>query len=178
MSLDDIGVSMKIGPKTRFIISTSGRLSSLIRYKKLLQDILKLDIAYISISSHENSYIQPQEFVNTLRGMNCIGGAISKDIKHNLFVKDVNKHKSNKEKEKDNNTAPPAPIRPSTAGAVRAFRNHIFPIDDQQDRIAPIAINLKSEFSKDHQVPTNSKKQSKPFYICLLCILFSIIINL
>jgi shikimate 5-dehydrogenase len=59
----------------------------LVRYKKLLQDILKLDIAYIPISSNISgeAKIDPQCFSYTLRGMPCIGGAISKDIKHSII---------------------------------------------------------------------------------------------
>ena len=76
-------VSFDIGPNTRYIISTSGRVSSLLRYKKLLQDELNLDVAYLP--SHSMSAldpkIDPQNFVWTLRGMPCIGGAISRDIK-------------------------------------------------------------------------------------------------
>lgn len=49
------GITMKIGPQTRYIVSTSGRISSMQRYRKLLQDILQLDLAYIPI--HSNSLI-------------------------------------------------------------------------------------------------------------------------
>lgn len=77
-------VSIKIGPKTKFIISTSGRLSSMQRYNVMLQDVLSQDIAYIRISSDSN-VIQPQNFVHSLKGMNCIGGAISKDIKNAII---------------------------------------------------------------------------------------------
>lgn len=81
------GISMRIGPSTKFIISTSGRISSLSRYNRLLQDILMLDIAYIPISSNDlnNLSILPQNFANVLRGLNCIGGAISKDIKNSII---------------------------------------------------------------------------------------------
>jgi shikimate 5-dehydrogenase len=83
---NDYGVNMMIGPNTKFIVSTSGRMSSLLRYKKLLQDILKLDIAYISISpQNHNEAISPVDFVNSLKGLNCIGGAISKDIKNSII---------------------------------------------------------------------------------------------
>jgi len=76
-------VSFAIGPKTRYIISTSGRVSSLKRYQKLLQQILKLDVAYLPIHSgdEENPAIDPSRFVSTLKGFPCIGGAISRDIK-------------------------------------------------------------------------------------------------
>jgi len=53
--MDDV-VSMMIGPHTRYIVSTSGRLSSMKRYKKLLQEILHLDIAYIPIHSNNADY--------------------------------------------------------------------------------------------------------------------------
>ena len=49
------GINMKIGPQTRYIVSTSGRISSMQRYRKLLQEILQLDLAYIPI--HSNSSI-------------------------------------------------------------------------------------------------------------------------
>lgn len=82
--MNTTAVPMAIGPNTRYIISTSGRLSSLKRYKCLLQDILKLDIAYLPIHSGslEHPAIDPIRFVSALKGMPCIGGAISKDIKH------------------------------------------------------------------------------------------------
>eukprot|EP01031_Cornospumella_fuschlensis_P041567 gene41567-50727_t len=81
------GVNMLIGPNTKFILSTSGRVSSLRRYKCLLQDILKLDVAYIPIhsGSAENPSIEPHRFVSALKGMACIGGAISRDIKHSII---------------------------------------------------------------------------------------------
>ena len=79
------GILMYIGPDTKFIISTSGRLTSLLRYKKLLQDILKLNIAYICIKSCDDAPIDPANFSNVLKGMNCIGGAISKDIKNSII---------------------------------------------------------------------------------------------
>jgi shikimate 5-dehydrogenase len=80
-------VSMKIGPKTRFILSTSGRLTSLERYQRLLQSILNLDVAYIPIHSGVESdpRISPQQFVHALKGLPCIGGAISRDIKHSII---------------------------------------------------------------------------------------------
>lgn len=80
-------VSMNIGPNTRYIISTSGRPSSLRRYKRLLQDILKLDVAYIPIhtGSKEKPQIDPAHFAGVLKGMPCIGGAISRDIKHSII---------------------------------------------------------------------------------------------
>ena len=76
-------VSFNIGPNTRYIISTSGRLTSMQRYKRLLQEELNLDIAYLPIHSMNSSdpKIDPQSFVWTLRGLPCIGGAISRDIK-------------------------------------------------------------------------------------------------
>lgn len=78
---------MLIGPNTKLIISTSGRVSSLRRYKCLLQDILKVDIAYIPIhsGSEESPSIEPHRFVGALKGMACIGGAISRDIKHSII---------------------------------------------------------------------------------------------
>jgi shikimate dehydrogenase len=79
-------VGMQIGPQTRFIISTSGRLTSLLRYQKLLQEVLRLDLAYLPISPQpgENA-IQPAAFAGVLRGLPCLGGAISKDIKFKII---------------------------------------------------------------------------------------------
>jgi len=59
----DDGINMKIGPQTRYIVSTSGRISSIQRYKKLLQDILQLDIAYIPL--HSNSQIHDEDNMGT-----------------------------------------------------------------------------------------------------------------
>lgn len=85
MSKDTLPI--KIGGATKFIISTSGRVSSLKRYQKLLQEVLEVDIAYIPISSGSSidAAIDPQRFAWTLKGMNCVGGAISKDIKHSII---------------------------------------------------------------------------------------------
>jgi shikimate 5-dehydrogenase len=79
-------VSVCVGAKTRFIISTSGRPKSLRRYKCLLQELLELDVAYIPISSpKKDGKIDPKRFTDTIKGMNCLGGAISKDIKHTVI---------------------------------------------------------------------------------------------
>ena len=76
-----------IGSHTKFIISTSGRLSSLKRYNYLLQQSLHQDIVYIPINSgsDELPQISPERFAFALKGMPCIGGAISKDIKHSII---------------------------------------------------------------------------------------------
>lgn len=74
-------VSVRISATTKYIISTSGRPKSLRRYRYLLQELLGLDVAYIPISSPHGK-IDPACFTNTIKGMNCIGGAISKDIKN------------------------------------------------------------------------------------------------
>jgi shikimate 5-dehydrogenase len=79
------GVYMKITAKTKFIVSTSGRVSSVKRYTVLLQEILGLDYAYIPINNQENGPIDPAAFAATLKGMNCVGGAISRDIKHTII---------------------------------------------------------------------------------------------
>jgi shikimate dehydrogenase len=86
MSEEIQGVSFVISPKTKYIISTSGRISSLQRYRKLLQELLKLDVAYLPFhtGSDENPIIDPQKFAYALKGLPCIGGAISKDIKHGI----------------------------------------------------------------------------------------------
>ena len=79
-------VPVLIGGSTQYIISTSGRPKSLQRYTKLLQGILGLDIAYLPISSPSNDgRIDPQHFANVIRGLNCLGGAISRDIKHTII---------------------------------------------------------------------------------------------
>ena len=74
--------SVGITASTQYIISTSGRPSSMRRYQTLLQRLLCLDIAYIPISSpSEGGKILPDRFTMAIRGMNAIGGAISRDIK-------------------------------------------------------------------------------------------------
>lgn len=48
----------------------------------LLQDVLRQDAAYLPISSPDaDGKIDPLNFVRAIRGMNCMGGAISRDIK-------------------------------------------------------------------------------------------------
>ena len=76
-------VRVAVGANTRYILSTSGRPSSLERYRRLLQEVLGIDVAYTPISSQgpPGSPIDPQRFCWALRGLNCIGGAISRDIK-------------------------------------------------------------------------------------------------
>jgi hypothetical protein len=61
------GINMKIGPQTRYIVSTSGRISSMQRYRKLLQDILQLDIAYIPIHSNSSIINYDEEEDNILQ---------------------------------------------------------------------------------------------------------------
>ncbi|KAL1500405.1 hypothetical protein AB1Y20_013062 [Prymnesium parvum] len=73
-------VEVAISPHTRFILSTSGRGSSARRYRTLLREMLHLDVVYMPISSPDGK-IDPQCFAWALRGLNAIGGAISKDIK-------------------------------------------------------------------------------------------------
>lgn len=70
-----------IGAGTRYILSTSGRPSSLERYRRLLQDVLRADVAYVPISAPGGGAIDPRRFCAALRGLNAIGGAISRDIK-------------------------------------------------------------------------------------------------
>lgn len=50
---------------------------------QLLQGILRLNVAYLPVHSiyPDTEKIDPQEFCWALRGMPCIGGAISRDIK-------------------------------------------------------------------------------------------------
>lgn len=80
------GIPIVIGANTKYILSTSGRPSSSERYRKLLQDMLQVDVAYLPINSGDdvNKAIDPQRFVWALKGMPCIGGAISRDIKHSV----------------------------------------------------------------------------------------------
>ena len=74
---------MSVGVRTcgSGVVAQSGRPSSLERYRRLLQDILGLDIAYTPISAQDGGAIDPQQFCWALRGVNAIGGAISRDIK-------------------------------------------------------------------------------------------------
>ena len=78
-------VNMPVSADTRYIISTSGRPSSMRRYKVLLRDILKVNISYIPINAggeeSSSKKIDPQDFCFALRGLRGVGGAISKDIK-------------------------------------------------------------------------------------------------
>ena len=82
-----VGIPIIIGANTKYILSTSGRPSSSERYRKLLQDLLRVDVAYVPINSgdHANTAIDPQRFAWALKGMPCIGGAISRDIKHSVL---------------------------------------------------------------------------------------------
>lgn len=80
------GLPVRITPRTRFILSTSGRPASARRYQILLRDLLDLDAAYVPISSNSDGgrgegKIDPACFAMALRGLNAIGGAISRDIK-------------------------------------------------------------------------------------------------
>lgn len=86
-SVNSNTIPINIGANTKFIISTSGRLSSLNRYRILLQDLLNVDIAYIPINSGkaDNVVIDPQRFAWALRGLPALGGAISRDIKHSII---------------------------------------------------------------------------------------------
>jgi shikimate dehydrogenase len=73
---------MKISPSTKYILSTSGRASSIERYQRLLGEIVQLDIVYLPISPYANENgIKAENFVQAIRGLGAIGGAISKDIK-------------------------------------------------------------------------------------------------
>lgn len=85
--MDADKIAVKIGPNTRFILGTSGRISSLERYRKLLQNILAVDVAYIPINSGdpEHKSILPERYASALKGMPCIGGSISRDIKHSII---------------------------------------------------------------------------------------------
>ena len=75
-------VSFGISGASQYIISTSGRLSSISRYQRLLQRKLGLDLVYLPISAKDgNDKIEPEDFVNAITGLGAVGGAISKDIK-------------------------------------------------------------------------------------------------
>ena len=83
-------VNMPVSAGTRYIISTSGRPSSMRRYKVLLRDILKVNISYIPINAggeeSSSKKIDPQDFCFALRGLRGVGGAISKDIKGSVHA--------------------------------------------------------------------------------------------
>lgn len=73
---------MKVTPATKYILSTSGRATSIERYQTLLQEILQLDIAYLPISAYaDDGLIKAGDYAQAIRGLGAIGGAISKDIK-------------------------------------------------------------------------------------------------
>lgn len=58
----------------------------LIDTKKLLQELLRLDVAYLPIASYSNDgLIQPENFAGAIKGLGAIGGAISKDIKGKII---------------------------------------------------------------------------------------------
>lgn len=78
---------VSVGINTKYILSTSGRLASLNRYNKLLETILSQNIVYLPFSSGDETLteISPQKFASALRSLPCIGGAISKDIKHGII---------------------------------------------------------------------------------------------
>jgi hypothetical protein len=80
-------VSLLVGANTRYILSTSGRLPSIERYRKLLQEILQLDVAYVPINSGDaiHKEIDPSRFAAALRGMPCLGGSISRDCKYSII---------------------------------------------------------------------------------------------
>lgn len=73
---------MNITTGTQYIISTSGRPTSIRRYERLLQEILGLNMAYLPIAAKDDvTKIQPEDFVHAISGLGAVGGAISKDIK-------------------------------------------------------------------------------------------------
>lgn len=77
---------MKVSSGTQYIISTSGRATSIQRYEKLLQQVLNLNIAYLPISPRdEGGKIQANHFAQAILGLGAIGGAISKDIKGKII---------------------------------------------------------------------------------------------
>ena len=61
-------------------MSTSGRESSIRRYRALLSEVLGLDVSYVTYDG-KGEKIRPNEFADLIRSSNCIGAAISKDIK-------------------------------------------------------------------------------------------------
>ena len=73
-------VDTPVGPNTLYLVSTSGRISSMRRYRALLRDILGLDVAYIVINdgSGGGGKIDPANFASAVRGLQAVGGAISK----------------------------------------------------------------------------------------------------
>ena len=79
-----LGISTTITPCTSYILSTSGRIESCRRYQRLLQEEYKLDIVYLPYHSIDEDKISAESFVWAIRGMPCIGGAISRDIKQSI----------------------------------------------------------------------------------------------
>jgi len=79
--------SVHISASSAYILSTSGRELSMRRYTALLQTVLGLDVVYMPISSgsDKDPAIDPSAFAAALRGLNCIGGAISRDIKNSII---------------------------------------------------------------------------------------------
>ncbi len=71
-------VPVHLSGRARYIISTSGRPSSLRRYDILLHSLLDVDIAYIPIT---DAKVCPEKYISVFKGLSCIGGAISRDIK-------------------------------------------------------------------------------------------------
>jgi len=82
-STDIDGVNLNATSK--YIISTSGRIASCERYKKLIS-LLKLNIVYIPTHAMNPNkpLIDPSEYCSALRELPCLGGAISKDIKQSI----------------------------------------------------------------------------------------------
>ena len=92
-------VAVPAGPKTKYILSTSGRATSLRRSRVLLKDMLDRDVAYICVSgdgddddlgeddeSEKSSprgkrKMRAENFCGALRGLRAIGGAVGCDMK-------------------------------------------------------------------------------------------------
>uniref|UniRef100_A0A7S3NHJ1 Shikimate dehydrogenase substrate binding N-terminal domain-containing protein n=1 Tax=Aureoumbra lagunensis TaxID=44058 RepID=A0A7S3NHJ1_9STRA len=82
----DTCTSIPVGARTKYILSTSGRVSSMRRYRYLLRKILHVDIAYLPINPGEKEdKIKPENFCAAILGLNAIGGAISIDIKASII---------------------------------------------------------------------------------------------
>ena len=86
--VSQVQIQLKI--TVAMIISTSGRESSVRRYRNLINRLgLSGKVQYSSFVSKkvDETHVNPQEFVDIIRDKNCpcLGGAISKDIKGEII---------------------------------------------------------------------------------------------
>ena len=74
----------RVPESSEYILSTSGRESSVRRYRALLSEVLGMNIKYVTYEG-KGGKIRPDEFTHLIRSTNCIGAAISKDIKASVI---------------------------------------------------------------------------------------------